>query len=201
MYKAMKELEAFKAKRAAQLEENTKAIEELTAEIELTKKAALDATAAGDTAAYAAALDKRTELERKQEVMKEFRQTALENFTTGTDPVVMKIAEKMLEEHDKLIAPKIKQMIKLRAELFALTTDVLQLQDEAINDRGQIARCFSKESGINSLTAAGTLPFKTSFEPPRWDCFREVFADDLGDHNSLTSSYSQMFATVRRWVR
>lgn len=201
MNKAMKELEAFKAKRAVQLDENTKAIEGLTAEIELTKKAALDATAAGDTAAYAAALDKRTELERKQEVMKEFRQTALENYTTGTDPIVMKIWENYSADYDKQIAPKIKQMIKLRAELFALTMDVLQLQDEAINDRGQIARCFSKESGINGLTAAGTLPFKTSFEPPKWDHFREVFADDLGDRNSPTSSYSHMFAAARRWSK
>jgi hypothetical protein len=201
MNKAMKELESFKAKRAAQLEENTKTIEGLTAEIELTKKAALDATSAGDTAAYAATLDKRTELERKLEVMKEFRQTALENYTTGTDPVVMKIWEKYSADYDKLIAPKIAQMIKLRAELFALTMDVLQLQDEAINDRGLIARCFSKDSGINGLSAARTLPFKTSFEPPKWDHFREVFAEDLDDHNNPASFYSHMFAAARRWSR
>ncbi len=199
MNKTMKELEAFKAKRAAQLEENTKAIEGLTAEIELTNKAALDAVAIGDTVAYSAALDKRTELERRKEVMKEFRQTALENYSTGTDPVVMKIAEKLLVEHDKKIAPKIAQMIRLRAELFALTMDVLEIQDEAIKDRGEIARCFSKESGINSLSAADMLPFKTYFEPPRWDHFRGVFAEELGDNDSPTSSIRGMFSRTRRW--
>ena len=196
-YKAMKELDEFKAKRAAQLEASDKEIAKVDAEIELAKNAALEATAAGDVTAYSAALDKRTELERKAETLKAFRKNALESYSAKTDSFVMDLWEKYAAEYDKQISPKIKQLIKLRGELFAIYMEVLETQDEAFSDRGQFARCFSAESGIDSISARRTLPIKNTFSPDSWDDFRKVFAAELGNQKSETSKYVGMFSRTR----
>ena len=197
MVKSMKELQTLMEKRQALKEEQERKIEKARADIELTKKAALDAMANGDVDAYAAARAKRERMEDDLKVMTEFKEQALDKPSPANDPAILKIGDKYSAAFDKAAAPKVAELKRLKNALFVAYLDAVKLQAQAVKDRDQIRKQLSEE--YKGTEGSSKRPvFKAAFDPVRAEVFAQFFEAEIAESGTDVHKLQDLFIVSRR---
>lgn len=186
----MELLKAFNAKRQTKLQEHNKKIEDIEAKIEKTREMELQAEADLDADGIISAQEIRSELEAKRKTLIDIKTKSLERPTSATDPEARRIWEMYSDEYEKEISPKVKALAKLMQQTCDAYLDVLQIESQAFNDRGEIAKTFSEESGLNK---PHLLKFKTKYLPANAQSFVAIFEDELkGEKNSVSNQIMKL---------